>query len=338
MNEPGVDDTTTMKTSTCGSFAWITAPGISALAVAIVTGESLPTLAFSNANTRSSKPRLTWLRDRHGRKIDQILLTGIDNGILLTCHGGNAARYAITQALADYGLTQVAPEPGALLGGVSGGAVVLLKLLPRAVGPAGVALVLKALVEDETEAGPALSVEESAAVSRAVGYIFEPPRVQLWGPVNSGKSSLLNALCGEHLAATGDEPGLTRDRVEGRFVHKGHVIRVFDAPGTMSGGSELDNAAIELARSWLDSADLVVELHPAGRPDSSKPEAGEGGPPRLGVASRADEAEGVDWPAVSVRDEDSVVRLREELCEVFFGALLEYEEAAVSALRTFAAQ
>lgn len=57
--------------------------------------------------------------------------------------------------------------------------------------------------------------------------------VALAGNPNTGKSTVFNALTGLH-QHTGNWPGKTVSRAEGRFVHAGKTYRLIDLPGTYS--------------------------------------------------------------------------------------------------------
>jgi Fe2+ transport system protein B len=57
--------------------------------------------------------------------------------------------------------------------------------------------------------------------------------VALAGNPNTGKSTVFNALTGLH-QHTGNWPGKTVSRAEGRFVHDGTIYQLVDLPGTYS--------------------------------------------------------------------------------------------------------
>lgn len=82
------------------------------------------------------------------------------------------------------------------------------------------------------------------------------PRVFIMGPVNSGKSTLFNFLCGEKAAVVADVPGTTRDGAERTVTLRGKTVRLSDSAGT--GGDELDDEALEIALSRLSKGDRIV--------------------------------------------------------------------------------
>ncbi len=57
--------------------------------------------------------------------------------------------------------------------------------------------------------------------------------VALAGNPNSGKTSIFNCLAGAN-QKVGNFSGVTVEKVEGTFKHKGYTIRLVDLPGTYS--------------------------------------------------------------------------------------------------------
>lgn len=62
------------------------------------------------------------------------------------------------------------------------------------------------------------------------GRIGRPIRVMVVGVPNTGKSTLINALCGRKVAVTGDKPGVTRAP---KWVKTDGQIELMDMPGVL---------------------------------------------------------------------------------------------------------
>lgn len=82
--------------------------------------------------------------------------------------------------------------------------------------------------------------------------------VAILGPVNAGKSSLLNAILGFERMIVDSTPGTTRDLVEVETVLDGWPFRFFDSAGIRETCNKLENIGMELALSTLDTADLIL--------------------------------------------------------------------------------
>lgn len=302
------------QTSTQLGFAWLTAPGSAALALLWLTPPLFAQL-FNRPLTEAH--RLIHWRSYRGAEIDQVLAWRGSDGFWLSLHGGPATRAAAETALAEAGACPL-PVPN-LWEAPHRLQQEALADLPQAAGALGARLVLACVEQgraalDHARTLPPAELHGLAQAWAEARFLYQPPRVQLWGPVNAGKSSLLNALCGRDLAATGEEPGLTRDVIEGQCEHEGFALRLFDAPGVNHGGGALNDAATQLAERWRAQADLTLELVPPGR----RP-LGVGG---MVVHSRADQWPAAPQPAVSVNDTASLTRLKHDLCSHFIGRLL----------------
>jgi GTP-binding protein Era len=84
--------------------------------------------------------------------------------------------------------------------------------------------------------------------------------VALVGRPNAGKSTLLNALVGEHLAAVSSKEQTTRHRIPG-FRTTGDTQIVFvDTPGLLDPGYALQEAMLQTALDSLEGVDAVYFL------------------------------------------------------------------------------
>jgi tRNA modification GTPase len=98
----------------------------------------------------------------------------------------------------------------------------------------------------------------------------------LAGPVNAGKSSLLNLLLGRERALVSPVPGTTRDYLDESIRFAGMPVRLVDTAGFRAGDAALrppetaDNLEAEgfrLGRRVLDQADVIALLVDGARPD-----------------------------------------------------------------------
>jgi len=82
------------------------------------------------------------------------------------------------------------------------------------------------------------------------------------GPPNAGKSTLLNALVGEALAAVSAKPQTTRVPVRGLVTDATTQIVLVDPAGLMDPSYPLQHAMRLSAVAEIRGADLVVQVHP----------------------------------------------------------------------------
>ncbi len=85
--------------------------------------------------------------------------------------------------------------------------------------------------------------------------------VALVGPVNVGKSSLLNALVGTERALVAAEPGTTRDWLEVSDVWNGVAVTLIDTAGIRPTENAIEARGIELGAQRVESADVVVVVN-----------------------------------------------------------------------------
>jgi tRNA modification GTPase len=129
--------------------------------------------------------------------------------------------------------------------------------------------------------------------------------VALVGPVNAGKSSLLNALVGKERALVAPQPGTTRDYLEVIDTWDGIAVTIIDTAGTRETADAIEARGIALGEQRVASADVVVIVndgeHPwddgarfAGRAIVVRSKADLGGDARGAIATSATTGQGLD--------------------------------------------
>jgi tRNA modification GTPase len=179
-----------------------------------------------------------------------------------------------------------------------------IEILP----PARLAPAVEALAE---------SLQRLLSDSRARESSAEVLTVLIYGPASAGKSTLFNRLVPGSESIVSRTPGTTRDVIFGETALPGLEARVrfADSAGVLEEAGPLDAQAMRRTHEALRSADLVILLA-----DATRPEAGRGLEPRLGskprlvVTNKRDLAPAPE-PAVSALTGDGLDRLRIAVAE-----------------------
>ncbi len=223
------------------------------------------------------------------------------------CHGGQAAAEAVIASLVGSGAVRQGWEAWLRAQGAGTVECEALAAVARVAGPRPAQILIRqaaGLLDQElgriTGLGPGR--DRTAAIDRLlraarVGLrLAEPWRVVLSGPVNAGKSSLVNALAGHARSIVSAEPGTTRDLVTSRLVLGGWEIDLVDTAGLRSAdaaASTTERAGIEQALVAAGAADLVLRIEAA---DVGRTAGGVAGDRELLVVTKADLAAAV-WMA-----------------------------------------
>lgn len=85
-------------------------------------------------------------------------------------------------------------------------------------------------------------------------------RVVIAGPVNAGKSSLLNAVVKRKAAIVSDIAGTTRDAVDVNLSIKGYPVIFTDTAGIREATDVVEQQGVEIAIDKIKDADLVIAL------------------------------------------------------------------------------
>lgn len=129
--------------------------------------------------------------------------------------------------------------------------------------------------EDDGPVDPSRIDAESRALAEEIaGVVRHAPEGELLregalvvvaGRPNAGKSSLFNALLGRERAIVTDRPGTTRDAIEALVSIDGYPFRLVDTAGLREGAEMVEALGIEVARTYLERADLVLSCVEADR-------------------------------------------------------------------------
>jgi len=111
--------------------------------------------------------------------------------------------------------------------------------------------------------------------------------VVLLGPVNAGKSSLVNALAKRDVAIVAEEPGTTRDLIEVHLDVEGFPFTVVDTAGLREAGGVIEREGMRRARERAGRADLVLLVADATLPPGTAAET-EPTIPTIRVGTKSD--------------------------------------------------
>ena len=82
--------------------------------------------------------------------------------------------------------------------------------------------------------------------------------VLLIGLPNSGKSSLVNALCGRKVSIIGSTPNTTRDKVTGKIKANDKIFNISDLPGYLEDPDELNIKFQNKLNKYLKDAKIIL--------------------------------------------------------------------------------
>ncbi len=82
--------------------------------------------------------------------------------------------------------------------------------------------------------------------------------VNIFGPPNAGKSTLMNALLGENLAIVSAKVQTTRHRILGILTEENYQIIFSDTPGIIDPQYKLHNRMMQQVKSAVEDADIAL--------------------------------------------------------------------------------
>jgi tRNA modification GTPase len=187
---------------------------------------------------------------------------------------------------------------------------------------------------DGAEVGLAEGIRTLAGQVRALAATFSQGRrlfsrseVVLVGPVNAGKSSLLNAMLGEERALVDAAPGTTRDLVHGDLELDGLPLRLVDTAGWRE-ATGVEARGIAAGQAAAERAEVVLWVVD-GQAPVEPPQAG-----WMRVWNKADlsPVAGAGWVAVSTRTGAGLEGLRAAI-RLRLSAEGEHDERVVTTVR-----
>jgi tRNA modification GTPase len=196
------------------------------------------------------------------------------------CHGGTAASATVIASLETIGAAREPWRQWLAVTSPTASVAEAHEELPLAGGPKAARILARqaagaidreqARIQALVTAGDLQAAESGAERLRAAARVglrlTTPWRVVLSGPVNAGKSSLLNALAGHGRSIVSPHPGTTRDAVVTRIVLDGWEVELVDVAGLRGVDdtvSAVEQAGIARGLAERQSADLVLRVVPA---------------------------------------------------------------------------
>lgn len=245
-------------------FCQVTAPQPGAVGIVQLIGDDAGAIAARLCGqTPGPACRLVQFDD-----IDEGLLVAPRPGwVQLMPHGGVRVMQQITARLIELGATPEPNPPATALYPEANSPIEadMLLALSQAPSPAAIdRLLVQPRVWLDLIATSSIDAETITRHTVALDRLMHPPRVVVVGPANVGKSTLTNQLAGRAASIVADLPGTTRDWV-GTLIELPTdigdlAVHWIDTPGLRNSTDAIERRAIELARSVIASADLLIAM------------------------------------------------------------------------------
>jgi tRNA modification GTPase len=179
-------------------------------------------------------------------------------------------------------------------------------------------------------------LDRALATANAGKRLREGFVVVIAGPVNAGKSSLMNVLADREVAIASPIPGTTRDLIEVFLDLRGFPVTLVDTAGIRESADPIEREGVERARKRAAAADLVLWLDDT---DRSQPQ-GIGDAPTIRVRSKIDLAPSAlvgKAIAISVKTGEGIDHLLDAIADMAEERMAGPESALLTAERHRAA-
>ena len=278
-----------MAHSSPGLFSLLTPPGEGGIAVFAVEGPGARAAlarAVSSRRILGLEPgELAYgrLLDAGGGVLDEVIVAALSpreassgpaihspqpatviERFELNSHAGGAAAAAVAGRLRELGLEERSAPPEEP--DLSGPEAQFRRMLPEV----RTRRQLEALCQWRAENGRLEAEGRRTRTPTPVPAVMKTHRVVIAGPVNAGKSTLLNRLAGEDRAIVSPHPGTTRDSVAAEVSVRGLAVELVDTAGFgRLPGDALAAEAQEQAWREISGADLVLVVLDASAPQDA---------------------------------------------------------------------
>jgi len=95
---------------------------------------------------------------------------------------------------------------------------------------------------------------------------FKSGFIAVIGRPNVGKSTLVNTIVGEKVAAVSNKPNTTRNRIKGIYNTNDCQMIFFDTPGIERARGKLQKSMVQASLNSIDEADIIIMVVDAARP------------------------------------------------------------------------
>ncbi len=120
--------------------------------------------------------------------------------------------------------------------------------------------------EEEEQAGRVEETNEQDAGRGGAEGVYRSGYVALVGRPNAGKSTLLNRLVGEKIAAVSNKPQTTRHQIRGVISRPEGQVVLVDTPGVHQPGYLLNRRMMGAVHDALEGVELVCLIRDASAP------------------------------------------------------------------------
>ena len=95
---------------------------------------------------------------------------------------------------------------------------------------------------------------------------FKSGFISVIGRPNVGKSTLVNTIIGEKIAAVSNKPNTTRNRITGILTHDNAQLIFLDTPGIHKAKGRLEKSMVQTSMNTIEDSDLIIMVVDVNQP------------------------------------------------------------------------